>query len=121
MFPIVPVVFLVFSSHFNRSRDADASAVSFRYRRADQPGKVYLFKTAGSGESGPGISGERGPAQFFLGEKGGNIMSADVDLEPLQQCRPKFFESEGFFEVCWCARQEKLHAENIFRHGRTNS
>ncbi|CAM9942360.1 unnamed protein product, partial [Hapterophycus canaliculatus] len=89
--------------------DADSSAVSFRYRRPDQPGKVYLFKTAGSGESAPGISGERGPAQFFLGERGVDIRSADMNLEPLQLCHPNFFEAEGFFETLFSVfRREVL-------------
>lgn len=87
------------------TRDADQSAVSFRYRRPDQPGKVYLFKTAGapssSSSSSSGVEGERcPPAQFFLGEKGGEIMSADVDLKPLERrSSPNLFESEDFYQV----------------------
>lgn len=89
---------------FRPIRDADKLVVSFRYRRPDQPGKVYLFKTAASPPSAPPSSSsgaERGPtAQFFLGEKGGEIMSADVDLEPLERSGgPNFFEPEDFFQV----------------------
>lgn len=68
--------------------------VSFRYRRPDLPGKVFLFKAACAGGGG------KGPAQFLLGERGGEIMSADVDLEPLDRCRPMFMETHDFFEVC---------------------
>ncbi|CAM9243007.1 unnamed protein product [Ectocarpus sp. 4 AP-2014] len=79
--------------------DADLSAVSFRYRRPDCTGKVYLFKAVAGG----------GPVQFLLGEKGGEIQSADVDLEPLEQCGPKFFESEDFFETLFSVfRREVL-------------
>ncbi|CAM9901008.1 unnamed protein product [Pylaiella littoralis] len=101
--------------------DADPTAVSFRYRRPEQPGKVYLFKTAGSGASPAPVStstsssslsagGKRGPTQFFLGEKGGEILSADVDLEPLERCgSPNFFGSESFFETLFSVfRREVL-------------
>eukprot|EP00752_Nemacystus_decipiens_P007796 g6963.t1 len=88
--------------------DADQSAVSFRYRRPDHPGKVYLFKTASSG-----ADKEKGsPAQFFLGEKGGEIMSADLDLKPLERtgsANVHFFQSEDFFETLFSVfRREVL-------------
>lgn len=64
---------------------------------------MYLFKTASSGAPPSSSGAEKGkgpPAQFFLGEKGGEIMSADVDLEPLERSgSPNFFESEDFFQV----------------------
>ena len=66
-------------------------AVSFRYRRPDSPQKVYLFKTA--------YSAERGPTSFYLGEREGEILSADVDLEPLTLHGSNLMESYEFFEV----------------------
>lgn len=89
--------------------------MSFRYRRPDQPGKVYLFKTAVSGESGPRVSGEKVPAQFFLREKGRDIMSAGMDLEPLQRCHPNFFESEEFFEVRYCEFFAQTYCQHFVR------
>eukprot|EP00903_Cladosiphon_okamuranus_P012858 g12012.t2 len=95
--------------------DADQSAVSFRYRRPDKPGKVYLFKTAAAPPSSTGAEKEKErregqPAQFFLGEKGGEIMSADVDLGPLERISgPNLFESEDFFQTLFSVfRREVL-------------
>lgn len=81
------------------NRDADNTVVSFRYRRPDSPGKVYLLKAAAAG--GGSAAGSR-PTQFVLGERGGTILSADVDLEPLERCSPDFSNSHDFFEVCSC-------------------
>lgn len=65
----------------------------FRYRRPDSPGKVYLVKVAALGKDGL--------TEIFMGEKGGESASSDVDVEALGTVGPFLSgKNKVFFKVC---------------------